>query len=65
MLSEVELESGLRWIVERSALEFEQSGRWATFDDLAYEAAESGRPQPSTEVFQLPQFLGGAWGASR
>ena len=50
------------WIViRRTAAEFEQTGDWVTFDTLAYEAAEQDRTWDLTDIYRIPNVLGGAW----
>ena len=66
LLDELNVSPSGRAILRRSALEFEHSGAWASFDTLAHEAA--ARDDTSfdlNEVFRLPSILGGAWGEER
>lgn len=62
MLSELQLTSSQRIILERTAAEFEASGQWVDFDTLADEAAQRDDSSFNLDdVFSLPRGLGGAW----
>jgi hypothetical protein len=59
------LTPGQKAIIAQSAEEFEETGNWATFDSIAYKAAEKNHPSSLNEVFSLPSILGGAWSAEQ
>lgn len=61
LLDQLDVSPTLRRVLARAGGEFERSGEWVTFDDLAYEAAERDQPSPLNELMMLPRALGGAW----
>lgn len=52
------LSDDLTRVVKLTASTFETAHRWATFDDIAYDAADKDIPSALDEVFRLPRALG-------
>jgi hypothetical protein len=53
--------NNLRRIIARTALEFENTGNWVSYNTLVYETAEGEGPYDLNEIFQLPGSIGGVW----
>lgn len=60
-LAQLGVTETLRAVMVRTAREFDEQGRWVSFDTLAYEAAEANATSGINEVHKLPGVLGGAW----
>jgi eukaryotic-like serine/threonine-protein kinase len=56
-----QLTQGQRYLIARTAREFERTRTWVDFDTLADEAAEADEDPVTNEAFRLPSAIGGVW----
>jgi hypothetical protein len=61
VLDELGVTPAQKAMIIRSAREFDEHGRWVSFDTLAYEAAEQNEEWDPWTPSTLPRLLGGAW----